>query len=249
MYPDLLGNVGGLMTTIFVAGATGFTGREVMRLMAADGHETIAHVRPDSSRLEHWRAEFEAMGAATDTTAWDEAAMTARMAEAAPDVVFGLLGTTRKRASAAKGVGADDSYETVDYGLTALLIRACVAAGHRPRFVYLSAMGIRAKRPSGAYGLARWKVEQDLTAAGLPYTIARPSFIVGPGRDDGRPGERVGAAAVDGLLSTISFFGARKLADKYRSQTNTELATSLARLALDPRAENRTVSNDELCGR
>ena len=35
--------------TIFIAGATGYTGRALVRLAAEAGHETIAHVRPSLS--------------------------------------------------------------------------------------------------------------------------------------------------------------------------------------------------------
>ena len=37
------------MEIAFVAGATGYTGREVVRLLAERGVRTLAHVRPDSS--------------------------------------------------------------------------------------------------------------------------------------------------------------------------------------------------------
>ena len=46
----------------FVAGATGFTGREVVAELVRRGVRTLAHVRPDSSRLDEWRERFEAMG-------------------------------------------------------------------------------------------------------------------------------------------------------------------------------------------
>ena len=39
----------------FVAGATGFTGREVVRLLVERGVPAVAHVRPDSPRLEEWK--------------------------------------------------------------------------------------------------------------------------------------------------------------------------------------------------
>jgi uncharacterized protein YbjT (DUF2867 family) len=63
------------MTTAFVAGATGFTGREVVRVLRERKVDTVAHVRPDSAKLEAWRARFEAQGARVDTTAWETDAM------------------------------------------------------------------------------------------------------------------------------------------------------------------------------
>src|SRR5262245_55763625 len=47
----------------FVAGATGYTGNEVVSALRGRGIRTIAHVRPDSSSLERWRKSFEDIGA------------------------------------------------------------------------------------------------------------------------------------------------------------------------------------------
>src|SRR5512139_15356 len=169
----------------FVTGATGFTGREVVRLSLENGIATVAHLRPDSLRLQEWTARFTAMGALVDTTPWEEGAVTATLSRVRPAYVFALLGTTRARARTAARMGKDpraESYEAVDYGLTALLIRAARATGTAPRFVYLSATGTQAGSRS-AYYRARWKAEEFLRSSGLPFTIARPSFIAGPGRD------------------------------------------------------------------
>lgn len=235
------------MHTAFVAGATGYTGREVVRVLAGRGVRTLAHVRPDSERLAGWRERFTALGAELDTTPWQRTAMAARLAELAPTHVFALLGTTRKRAGAAAAHGRDETYEAVDYGLSKLLIDALVDARLRPRFVYLSAAGA-SPRARGAYMQARWRVEEALRASGLPYTIARPSFITGADRDEDRPGERVGAALTDGFLTLASALGGRRLAARYRSTTNTVLATALVTCALDPAAENTVLESEALRG-
>ena len=115
------------MRTAFVAGATGYTGQAVVQALRARGVRVFAHVRRDSPRLDEWRRRFDALGAHTDTTPWEENAMRATLAEALPHAVFALLGTTRARVAQARTRGADDSYETVDYGLSALLLRATLA--------------------------------------------------------------------------------------------------------------------------
>jgi uncharacterized protein YbjT (DUF2867 family) len=232
----------------FVAGATGFTGREVVRLLVERGVSTFAHVRRDSPRIEEWRGRFSGLGAEVDQTAWDRVAMTDALLRMRPAYVFALLGTTRARMSAAARSGLDresQSYETVDYGLTALLIEAAKGAGLSPRVVYLSAAGVKEGSRS-AYYKARWKAEKLLSSSGLPYTIARPSFITGPGRDDKRPLERVGAEVGDRLLSVAGLLGARKVMARYASTTNVRLAEALVRLALDPKGENRIFESDEL---
>jgi uncharacterized protein YbjT (DUF2867 family) len=162
-----------------------------------------------------------------------------------PTHVFSLLGTTRARRRESAARGATESYEAIDFGLTAMLIRAAVASGSKPRFVYLSSLGVR-EHTSNAYLAARWRAESLLHASGLPYIVARPSFITGPGRDESRPLERVGAAVVDALASVARVVGAERLASSMRSLTGAELAEGLVRYAFDPSVENATVGSDEL---
>ncbi len=232
----------------FVVGATGFTGREVVRLLVARGGPTVAHVRPDSPRLEEWKERFSGVGAEVDATAWDEAAMKETLLRIRPASLFALLGTTRARMHAAGRAGEDpasQSYEAVDYGLTALLIEAARETGLSPRVVYLSAAGVKETSRS-AYYRARSQAEALLRSSGLPYTIARPSIITGPARDDNRPLEHAGAVVGDRLLAVAGWFGARKLRTRYASTTNVRLANALVRLALDPKAENGIFESEEL---
>lgn len=228
----------------FVAGATGLTGREVVRLLAQRGDVVTAHVRPDSSRLDEWTERFTAMGATVDSTPWDEAAMTATLTTLAPHRVFGLLGTTAKRARAARSSGEDASYEAVDYGLTALLYRASQAAGCTPTFVYLSSAGVSDRAP-GAYLRARAKVERDLRAGDLPYVVARPSFIVGD-RDTPRPTEKVGSVFGDAALALLGAVGAKRTASKWMSLTGEALAAGMIALSDKPGSAGRIFDSADL---
>lgn len=226
----------------FVAGATGYTGREVVRAAVAAGVETIAHVRPDSGSLPKWRAHFQEQGASIDTTAWELPAMRATLERLRPTLVFALLGTTRARGRHAPA-GVEESYETVDYGLSVLLLEAATPCA--PRFVYLSSAGV-GPRARGDYLSARWRVEQAIRASGLSHVIARPSFITGPDRDETRVGERVGAAMSDAALSVVGALGGRRLRDRYRSTTNVVLARALVRLALDRDAGDGVFESEQL---
>jgi uncharacterized protein YbjT (DUF2867 family) len=231
----------------FVAGATGYVGREVVRELTERGVRTIAHVRPDSPRLADWRMRFGRSGAEMNATPWEEEAMLGTLTRLAPTHVFALLGTTRARRRAAAKRRKSESYESVDYGLTSLLLRAASGAGSGPRFVYLSSIGVNGGTRN-KYLAARWKVEQELRTSGLPYTVARPSFITGADRDESRPLERASAAVVDALLALSAALGARRLRDRYRSTTGAELARALVRLAFDPAATNRIIESDLLRG-
>ncbi len=233
--------------TFFVAGATGYVGRATVGAAAGTpGVRAVAHVRPDSSALETWRSRFALLGAEVDATPWDEDAMAASLARVRPAAVFVLLGTTRRRAAA-----SGDTYESVDYGLVALLFRAAVRAaadtGASPRFVYLSALGADAGSRS-AYVAVRGRFEAELRAGPLPWTVVRPSFITGPDREESRPVERVGAAVVDALAVPVALLGGRRVADRYRSITGAALGAALVRLAGDPGAAGRVFEGDALRG-
>ncbi len=226
----------------FVAGATGYTGREVVRTLGARGVAAAAHVRPDSGHLNLWRERFAHQGAEIDTTPWTVDGMASTFERRRPDLVFALLGTTRRRMAQS---GGGDSYETVDYGLTVTLLEAAMRAVPRARFVYLSAIGVRDGQTQGYLG-ARSRAEAAIRTSGLDFTIARPSFITGRDRDQDRPLERLAAGLADVVLAAAARLGARRLADRYRSTTNVALADALVRRALDPAAANRTLEGADL---
>lgn len=231
----------------FVAGATGLTGRFVVETLRQRDIATVAHVRPDSPRLAEWRTRFEALGAEVDTTAWTDGAISGTLALRAPTLVFGLLGTTRARASRVARAGGDaarESYDAVDVALTEMLVRGSEAIEPRPRFVYLSSIGA-GDGARGSYLEARTRVEAMLEKSGVPYTIARPSFIVGD-RDDDRPAEKLGAPIANALLGAVGFLGARRLAERYRSIRGEDLARALVSAAIDPASQNRILEAEAL---
>lgn len=221
-----------MAATAFVAGATGFVGRAVVEQLRARGVAVIAHVRPTSKRLDEWRETFGKLGAEVDASPWDTAMLAEALETRGATHVFIAIGTTRKQAKSDGITG--DPYEQVDHALTRMLCDAAVAAGTRPRIVYLSSVGAGPGSRS-PYLKARWRAEEAVRGCGLPSVIARPSFIVsgdGAQRDDGRPLEKAAAVVADGLLGAIGLV-AGKTRDRYRSTTPARLADALVRLGLD----------------
>ncbi len=232
--------------TAFVAGATGYTGRSVVEALRARGIRTLAHIRGDSRRLPELGPRFASLGAEVVTTAWEPEAIAALLAAERPTLVFALLGTTAANAKAERArTGREVDYERVDYGLTKLLLDACVKAGHAPRFVYLSSIGTSASAP-GAYMQARWKAEQAITTRGVPFTIVRPSFISGDDRDEPRPGERFGAEAARLVLGAAAALGAKRLQRRWAPMTGATLAGAMVSLALDPAWAGRVCEGEAI---
>ena len=231
----------------FVAGATGLTGRHVVRVLRDQNISTVSHVRPDSSQLDRFEKLFEGQGAEVDTTPWDKDAMAKTFEHIRPTIVFALLGTTKARARKIAKAGGDaskESYEAVDYGLTRMLLDASLAIEPRPRFVYLSSMGVT-EGTRNPYLAVRARIEKDLQEVGIPHVVVRPSFIVGD-RDEPRPRDDFGAKVSDGALAAVGLLGGRKLREKYRSTDADTLAQALVTLGIDPEADGRIVETDAI---
>lgn len=232
----------------FVAGATGYTGQAVVQLLTSRRVDVVAHVRPDSPRLADWRVRFEALGAQVSTAAWTGDGMAAALREVGATEIYGLTGTTMKRARSVARRGGDASsasHEAVDYGLTKHLVDAAVAAGTRPWLVYLSSLGA-SPSARGSYLRARGRAEAEVEASGLPWTIVRASFITGPDRAESRPTERASAAVGNGLLAVAAVFGGKRLRDRYGSISAEDLAEVLTALPGQPEREGHVLTLDAL---
>jgi uncharacterized protein YbjT (DUF2867 family) len=214
----------------FVLGATGFVGREVVRQLCVRGTRTIAHVRPDSARLDDWRKRFGELGAEVDATPWDAAQLGARVRAVVAEELYVLIGTTRSKAKSDQVQG--DIYEAIDLRLTQIAVDAARASEVAPRVVYLSSIGAD-RTARSAYMKARGKAEDVVTGSGLPWAIARPAIITGE-REDGRFGERAAGIVGDGLLAVAGLFGGKKVRDRYRTTTPDILASALIRIAEAP---------------
>ena len=230
--------------TAFVAGATGYTGRALIEELRGRGIRTVAHVRPDSPRLQEWRTRFESAGAIVDLTPWAEDALAATLARITPDAVFSLLGTTRARMQRSRG---SDSYESVDYGLTALLLRAVRRSAPDARFVYLSSAGV-GPAARGEYLRVRWRLEQELRASGMAWTIVRPAFITGNDREESRPLERIAGAVIDGALRVAGALGAPTLRERYSSLDARMLARGLAHYGFADSGAGRVLGAADMRG-
>ncbi len=227
----------------FVAGATGYVGRELVAALTERGARTFAHVRPQSPRLETWRERFAELRAEVDVTPWELEPLRAALTAKRPTHVFCTIGTTRKSARV-EGIG-DAIYDKVDFGLTRLLLEACTTLEHPPRFVYVSSQGTSAKAP-GAYLRARWRAEEAVRASGLPYTIARPPIVTGPGRDEPRPLERFGAAVMGVIAGIGGALGAHRFASRYRATDAAELSYGLVHAGFNYTTINRVLEAEEL---
>ncbi|MDF1564974.1 MAG: NAD(P)H-binding protein [Deltaproteobacteria bacterium] len=227
---------------IFVAGASGYTGRSLVEEGLERGWEVTAHLRPDSLSREALEGPWSARGARLALAPFSPEALDAALGAARPDAVFALLGTTRARRRASGGA---DTYERVDLGCSLLLLEACRRVAPDARYVYLSAVGVRAGATRGYYG-ARARMEAALRESGQPFTVLRPAVISGEDRPEERPAERLAARVSGGLIGAARRAGIRRLADRWAPRTGREIAAALAEAAIDPALRGRVVEGSVL---
>lgn len=180
---------------VFIAGATGYTGRVLVPLLAKSSDwKPIAHVRPGSLHADALPTAIERC----EIDLAHHATLVAALAGC--EAVVSLIGTTRAQ------FGPGVSYETVDIGTTQRLVAAAQQAGVQ-RFVLLSSVG--AAETGVAYLRAKAAAEKIVMAAALRWIILRPSAIVGPGRQF--PKILIPVAAMLRYLP-----GLQRLSDDYR---------------------------------
>jgi uncharacterized protein YbjT (DUF2867 family) len=152
---------------LFVAGATGATGRSLMSLALSNGVPVRPHVRPKSLQ----RPEVAAWANTVSFELDDRAALVDALRGCS--TVLQLIGTMKKR------FASGDTYETSDVGTTRHLVEAASEAGVL-HFVLLSSAG--AGRPMGAYLKAKAEAERLVTHSSMAWTIVRPGAFVGEDR-------------------------------------------------------------------
>jgi uncharacterized protein YbjT (DUF2867 family) len=149
---------------ILVTGGTGFVGGHVVHALRADGRDVRCLVRDRrrGERLEACGCE-QAEGDVTRPESLQAAA-------AGCDTVVHLVGIRQ---------GRPEQFQRVMRDGTRNLLTAASDAG-AGRFILMSALGTTAEtKDLVPYYGAKWEMEQDVKAAGLPYVIFRPSFIFG----------------------------------------------------------------------
>src|SRR5438270_13952858 len=153
------------MSVVFLTGASGFMGRRLGAELLRRGHRVRALVRPGSES----RAAAGAEVVAADPL--DAASYRERVAGC--DTFVHLVGVAHP--SPAKAA----QFRSIDLASAKAAISAATSAGVR-HFVYVS---VAHPAPvMRAYIAARVEAEDAIRASGIPATIVRPWYVLGPGR-------------------------------------------------------------------
>src|SRR6266542_4441818 len=149
---------------VFVTGASGFVGTEVMGEMLRRGYELVALVHRRKMAVEDRRVT------SVQASLFDSAALARAMGGC--DAIIHLVGIIMENKSA--GV----TFDRMHYQATKSVVDAAAMAGVK-RYVHMSALGTRSGAVS-EYHKTKWRAEQYVRASGLDWTIIRPSMIHGP---------------------------------------------------------------------
>ncbi len=152
---------------IFLTGATGFVGHEILKQLLAAGHSVRCLVRPGSEKKLPQGLGIEIhQGDATDPASLNGAL---NGCEAA----IHLVGIIREYPS--RGI----TFQKLHVEATRNVVEAVKAQGVR-RYLHMSANGTRPNAAS-PYHQTKWQAEEAVRASGLDWTIFRPSVIFGVG--------------------------------------------------------------------
>ncbi|WP_221177323.1 NAD-dependent epimerase/dehydratase family protein [Nocardioides marmoriginsengisoli] len=200
--------------TALIAGATGLVGSHLLDQLLADDHwdrvVSVGRREVDRSdpKLTQLIVPFPGIG---DLPAADD--------------VFSCLGTTIKVA------GSQDAFRAVDHDAVVALAEAAHRAG-ATQFLHVTALGASA-RSRIFYNRVKGETERDVSAAGVPATVAfRPSMIDGTRPDVSRPGESVGLVAMRAVGPLLG---------RFRPNRASDIAAAMIREAKASRPGHRVV--------
>jgi uncharacterized protein YbjT (DUF2867 family) len=151
---------------VFVTGATGFVGQEVVRHLHLAGYVVRILARnPKLARVQEMVSHYGAEAREGDVTS------TASLAGALAgvDAVIHLVGIISEH--------GESTFENVHVRGTRNLVEAAQQA-KIGRFAHMSALGTR-PNAQVRYHQTKWAAEEIVRQSGLQYTIFRPSLIYG----------------------------------------------------------------------
>ncbi|AUB81425.1 SDR family oxidoreductase [Candidatus Thiodictyon syntrophicum] len=219
---------------VAIIGGTGFVGSYLIERLRADGHTPRLLVRPGSESKVDRPDGCERV---TGTVADPQALADCLQGTSAVIYLIGIL-----REFPARGI----TFEALQYQGVVDTLAAARLQGV-PRFILMSANGIRAD--GTAYQRTKWRAEEAVKAAGLRWTIFRPSVIFGDPRGRMEFCDQLKRDIILSPLPAPLFFPGLLPLQAGRFElapvSVIDVAAAFAQALTDPRTESQTYC---LCG-
>lgn len=152
-----------MMTSIFIAGGTGFIGQHLLRALAKTDHKIRCLARSSERASLCKKTGFDAV--IGDITY----SQSLKGSLEGIDTVVHLVGIIEDK--------GEMTFERVHVGGTSNLVDEAKKAGVK-HFFYQSALGASLSS-SSRYQKTKAEAEEIVKASGIPYTIFRPSLVIG----------------------------------------------------------------------
>ncbi len=157
------------MSTVALAGASGFVGRHVARELLSRGHGVRALVRDRDKARRALPGDAGARLRIVQGDPFDPEAVRELLAGA--DACVNAIGIIREAAGG-------QTFKRVHVDTTRALVGGCRDHGVT-RFIQVSALGVHDEGRT-KYQKTKWEAEQIVRRSGLDWTILRPAMIHGP---------------------------------------------------------------------
>jgi uncharacterized protein YbjT (DUF2867 family) len=152
---------------VLVTGASGFVGAHTVKALLAAGHAVrgLSRKAPTGDRRASGAEYADGVDVGLSTS------LTTEMFSDI-DAIVHLVGIIQE-------AGADQTFQRIHVYGTENVMDVAQRINFHGRFIYMSALGSSADAPS-EYSRTKFAAEQALKNSGLPFTIFRPSLVLGP---------------------------------------------------------------------
>jgi len=155
---------------VLVTGATGFIGSHTCRALTVAGYEVVGLVRKPPPEADAIPGVSYITGDLKDASTLS------------PEMIAGCHGVVHLAGIIVEVHGKGQTFEAIHVDGTRNLVAMARSVEDLGRFVYVSAQGASPEARS-EYARTKARAEQIVRDSGLPYTIFRPSLVLGPGGD------------------------------------------------------------------